>query len=189
MFCVRGLSGLEGKWNVLRPQHDRLKKLAGRLDLLIEKDERRARHESEIGELRQKAAAELYTICAGFVGSVNSLLQKARVELDPSEYSAEAFRPHDPNLFQIHVRGRIMPITFEAPDEIVSTEHFRVPYVLEGAIRCFNQALLDREAIEEQLLFFCLEKNRKAWRYFNGRTYHSGLFDEEYLVSLMEQLL
>ena len=180
---------MEGKWKVLRPNQDRLKKLAERLDTLIEKDERRAHHELEVGNLRERAAVELHQICSGFVASINSLLEKARVELDPPDFTPGQFRPDEANLFQIHVRGRVVQIAFESPRELISTEHFRVPYVLEGAIRCFNQALLDREAIEEQLLFFCLERKRKAWRYFDGRTYHSGLFNQEYLVSLMEQLL
>jgi len=43
--------------------------------------------------------------------------------------------------------------------------------------------------IEEQLFFFTLEKHRRMWRFFDPRTYRSGPFDQEYLVSLMEQLI
>jgi len=43
--------------------------------------------------------------------------------------------------------------------------------------------------IEEQLLFYTLEKDRKMWRFFDARTYRSGPFDQEYLASLMEQLI
>jgi hypothetical protein len=43
--------------------------------------------------------------------------------------------------------------------------------------------------IEEQLLFYTLEKERKMWRFFDARTYRSGPFDPEYLASLMERLI
>jgi hypothetical protein len=168
---------------------DRLKRLAASIDTLIEKDDERVRHAEEILALRHKAALELHAICSGFVLSVNTLLSRTRVELDPEDYSAEQFHDAEPNLFQINVRGRILQIEFEAPELLVSTEHFRVPYVLEGATRCFNQDLLEREAIEEHLLFFCLERNRRVWRYFNGRTYHTGLFNQDYLIELLERLL
>ena len=46
-----------------------------------------------------------------------------------------------------------------------------------------------RAVIEEQFIFYCLEKKRKLWRFFDARTYRSAPFDEEYLISLMEQLL
>ena len=60
---------------------------------------------------------------------------------------------------------------------------------MKGAVRAFNQALLDRKLIEEQLLFYTLEKEKRLWRFFDPRTYRSGVFDQEYLVTLMEQLL
>ena len=64
-----------------------------------------------------------------------------------------------------------------------------MPYILEGAIRCFNQQLLEKDLIEEQLLFYTLEKTRHMWRFFDARTYRSGPFDAEYLTALMEQLV
>ncbi len=72
---------------------------------------------------------------------------------------------------------------------MTSTEEFRVPYILSGAIRCFNQQLLEKDLIEEQLLFYTLEKSRNLWRFFDARTYRSGPFDTDYLTSLMEQLV
>ena len=71
----------------------------------------------------------------------------------------------------------------------MSTEDFRVPYTLEGFVRAFNQELLDKDIIEEQLIFYTLEKGGKMWRFFDARTYRSGQFDQGYLVSLMEQLI
>ena len=64
-----------------------------------------------------------------------------------------------------------------------------MPHILEGAVRCFNQDLLEQAVIEEQYVFYCLEKRHNQWRYFDARTYRSGPFDEDYLISLMEQLL
>src|SRR5436309_7019757 len=80
-------------------------------------------------------------------------------------------------------------LAFRATPELVSTEDFRVPYTLEGTVRAFNQELLDKDLIEEQLIFFTLEHHKKMWRFFDARTYRSGPFDQEYLISLMEQLL
>ncbi len=39
------------------------------------------------------------------------------------------------------------------------------------------------------LLFYTVEKDRRMWRYFDPRTYRSGPFDREYLLSLLEQVL
>jgi len=111
------------------------------------------------------------------------------VRLDPCELSREGFFEDGSNLFQINVHGRILQVEFKATAELVSTEEFRVPYILEGTVRAFNQSLLDKDLIEEQLLFYTLENHRKMWRFFDARTYHTGLFDREYLISLMEQIV
>ena len=86
------------------------------------------------------------------------------------------------------MRGRILQISFAATPELVSTEDFRVPYTLNGTVRAFNQELLDKDIIEEQLIFYTIEHHKKMWRFFDARTYRSGPFDQEYLVGLMEQL-
>ena len=70
-----------------------------------------------------------------------------------------------------------------------ATEELAMPYTLEGTVRAFNQELLDKDLIEEQLLFFTFEKEGGMWRFFDARTYRSGPFDREYLVTLMEQLI
>jgi threonyl-tRNA synthetase len=64
-----------------------------------------------------------------------------------------------------------------------------VPYTLSGFVRAFNQELLEQEIIEEQLVFYTIEKDRKLWRFFDPRTYRSGTLDQDYLVSVMEQLI
>jgi hypothetical protein len=167
----------------------RLKRLAQNIDSLLEKDERLLRHAREIADLRLAAACDLHAICKEFVGSLNRMLERSAVDLDPSELNSEAFQEDSPNLIQINVRGRILQITFRATPEMISTEDFRVPYTLEGTIRAFNQELLEKDLIEEQLIFFTLEKHKKMWRYFDARTYRSGPFDVEYLIGLMEQLI
>ena len=166
-----------------------MKRLADSIDALAQKDEGFLRRAREIAALRQVAAADLYAICADFVGSVNRLLAHTEVVLDPPGYRADSFQEEQANLVQINVRGRILQISFSATPELVSTEDFRVPYTLEGAVRAFNQELLDKDLIEEQLIFYTMEHHKKMWRFFDARTYRSGPFDQEYLIGLMEQLL
>jgi len=167
----------------------RLKRLAESIDALAEKDESSLRHAREMSALRRAAAAMLHATCADFVGSINRLLSHGEVALDPPAFSGDAFREEAANLFQINVRGRILQIAFEATPELISTEEFRIPYTLAGSVRAFNQELLDKDLIEEQLIFYTLERDRKMWRFFDARTYRSGPFDREYLISLMEQLI
>jgi hypothetical protein len=166
-----------------------LKRLARSIDALVEKDEDAMRHAREIRLLRRTAAAELHNICADFVTAVNGLLTRGAVVLDPEEFREDAFQEDSPNLIQMNIRGRILQVQFEATVELVSTEDFRIPYTLAGSVRAFNQELLDKDIIEEQLIFYTWEKQKKMWRFFDPRTYRSGPFDEEYLIALMEQLI
>lgn len=167
----------------------RLKRLAENIQTLAEKDEAVMRHARDIISVRHAAAAELHSICAEFANSLNRLLSSAEVALDPPGFAPNAFQGHTPNLIQINIRGRILQVEYEATPELVSTEDFRVPYTLQGSVRAFNQALLDKNLVEEQLIFYTLERDKKLWRFFDARTYRSGPLDQEYLVSLMEQLL
>ncbi len=167
----------------------RLRRLAKDIEALSAKDENAVRYSRDIANLRRRAAQELFTLCAEFVDSVNRLLPRAELELDPPDFSPDTFHDEVANLIQINVRGRILQVEFEATPELVSTEDFRVPYTLSGAVRAFNQALLDKDLIEEQLIFYTLEKQKTMWRYFDARTYRSGELDQEYLIGLMEQLL
>jgi hypothetical protein len=166
-----------------------MKRLAQSIDALAEKDEGflcMARHMEQV---RRAAASELYAICRDFVNSLNRLMAKGELMLDPEEFSDSSFQEDAVNLVQISVRGRILQVAYSATPELVSTEDFRVPYTLAGAVRAFNQELLDKEIIEEQLVFYTVEKDRRMWRYFDPRTYRSGTLDQEYLVSVMEQLI
>jgi hypothetical protein len=169
---------------------ERLRKLARSIDALVDADDLVVRHAEFISSMRAAAAAQLHGVCATFARQMGALLRRAEVTLDPACYDPGLFREGGLNLFQINARGRILQIEFDAPAELISTENFRRPYILEGSVRCFSQHLLERDLIEEQLLFYCLEDSTHGmWRFFDGRTYRTGLFDQAYLVSLMEQLL
>jgi len=175
--------------NPLSARDARLKRLAQKIEALADKDERILRRAGEIADIRRTAAADLYAICADFVNSVNRLLEHPGVELDPPEIADYSFHEESPNLVQINIRGRILQVSFVATPELVSTEDFRVPYTLSGTVRAFNQVLLDKDIIEEQLIFYTIEFHKRMWRYFDARTYRSGPFDQDYLVSVLEQLL
>lgn len=166
-----------------------MERLAHSIEALAEKDERRRNQALEMRAMRRRAATEIHAICAEFVASLNRLLARAEVTLDPASFPEEALREDDSNLIQINIRGRILQIEFTAAAELVTTDEFRIPYTLKGSVRAFNQSMLDKDVIEEQLLFYTLEKEKKLWRFFDARTYRSGPFDQEYLVGLMEQLL
>jgi hypothetical protein len=168
---------------------DRLTRLAAGIEALAAKDEQLLRRAHEISDLRQRAAAELHHVCSGFTASLNRLLSRPELKVDPPDYPPGSFNEDGANLIQISVRGRILQVAFEATPELLSTEDFRIPYTLEGSVRSFNQEWLERNTIMEQLIFYCLEKNRYQWRYFDARTYRSGPFDQDYLVALMEHLI
>jgi hypothetical protein len=138
---------------------------------------------------RRSAAAELHTVCSSLAAEINRRVNRPEVEVDPEIYDEHHFNEDGPNLIQINVRGRLLQLEFEATQELVSTEEFRVPYTMAGSIRCFNQELLLRNTIEEHLMFYCLEKKVRQWRFFDPRTYRSGPLDRTYLVSLLEQLI
>jgi hypothetical protein len=168
---------------------DRLKRLAQNIDALADKDERYLTHAREIVKLRRSAAAELHIICARFVDRLNGMLQRGLVVLDPPVFPEDSYQDDSSNLIQMNVRGRILQVEFRSTPELASTEDFRIPYIISGSVRAFNQVLLDQDLIEEQLLFYTLEKRLRMWRFFDARTYRSGPFDQDYLISLMEQLL
>ena len=167
----------------------RMKRLAQNIEALAEKDEGYRRLSRQMEQVRRTAACELHTICGDFVNCVNRLMAKGELLLDPEHFSEASYHPDAVNLIQISVRGRILQVTFTPTPELVSTEDFRIPYTLAGSVRAFNQELLNKDLIEEQLVFYTVEKSRNMWRYFDPRTYRSGTLDQEYLVSAMEQLI
>lgn len=166
----------------------RLKRLADSIDELADKDENLVNHSRQIAGFRRTAASEIHTLCTAFVDRLNAFLTRGLVVLDPPVFTEESYRDESANLIQMNVRGRILQVEYRSTPELVSTEDFRIPYIISGSVRAFNQLLLDQDLIEEQLLFYTLEK-RRMWRFFDALTYRSGPFDQDYLISLMEQLL
>jgi hypothetical protein len=167
----------------------RMQRLARCIEALAEKDELLQKQTREIDALRCNAASEIFTVCSGFVDALNELLPEPIVLLDPATFPCEHLTDGSPNLIQINIRGRILQIEFAATPELLSTEDFRIPYTLSGSVRAFNQILLDKDLIEEQLIFYTVERHRTMWRYFDARTYRSGAFDRDYLILLLDQLL
>ena len=171
------------------PRKSRLKRLAGKIDALEEKDAETLRQSRLVTAQRREAAFQLYQLCRDFVDAVNNILTRGHVILDPPHYGDESFHEDAANLIQMNARGRILQVEFEVTPELVSTEDFRVPYTLQGFVRGFNQELLEKELIEEQLIFYTLEKPGPIWRFFDVRTHRSGPLDQEYLISLLERLV
>jgi len=171
------------------PSKARLKRLAGKIDALEDKDTASMRKAREVTAMRREAAAALYHLCRAFVDSMNDLLTRGHIVLNPAHYADDSFREDAANLIMMNIRGRILQVEFEVTPELVSTEDFRVPYTLQGFVRGFNQELLEKDLIEEQLIFYTLEKPKPIWRFFDVRTHRSGRFDQGYLVSLMDRLV
>jgi hypothetical protein len=183
------LFGFAAKWKRLKPA--RLKRLADSIDALVEKDNRAIDIARVVEAKRASGAVELHHIFRRFVDSVNALATKASLVLDPEEFEEGMFLDSNQNFFQIHVRGRILLVTFGPPFENISTENFRIPYILEGTVRCFNQELLEHESIEEHSVFYCYCMNgiEAEWRYSKAHTYQTGPVDNAYLASVFESLL
>jgi hypothetical protein len=180
------LFGLVARWK-RRP--DPLTKLARQLDRLVEQDERAADEMDRADLARRHGARILHSICADFTKHLNSVMTRTEMLLIPTEFDGETYREDAPNLIQMSLRGRIVQIQYEAPKQALATENFRYPYILHGAVNGFNQTLLERDLIEEQLLFYARNgKQEFRWHYFEPRTYRTGLVSEAYLTHLMARL-
>lgn len=170
-------------------EQDRIARLAKLIDSDTKKDHYLRLSEAEVAGLRRKAAIELHSICAGFVASVNRRLSGPLVELSPPEYASEMFHDSGVNLFQVNAQGRVIQIAFMSTPKIFSTEKFKIPYILEGEIRAYNQEMLERTQIRSVALFFCLEENSNNWRYFDWLHGRNGTFSQDQLVTLLERLV
>ena len=93
------------------------------------------------------------------------------------------------NLLQINLRGRLLQLEFHATEDLTSTDDFRMPYVMRGSVRSFNQELLDSNRLDEQMIFYCPKGDSARWHYFDHRTYRTGELDREYLGSALERLI
>lgn len=167
----------------------KLKRLARRLNSLADRNAERLREEKEVVDQRREGAKELHVICSNFVRVVNHESARVQLVLSPPEYEASHFRESGPNLFQITASGCIIQVAFEATESFHSEENYRKPYVMEGAVRWFNQESLEGLGIGEDHLFLCLNKDERSWEHFDPKTHHHGPFDEDYLADLLEKLL
>lgn len=179
--------GLVAKW---RRRPDRLTKLARELDRLAERDEKAVDEMDRADMARRQGARALHAICADFTRRLNAAMTRTEMLLIPTAFDAATYREDVPNLIQMSLRGRIVQIQYEAPEQALATEDFRHPYILQGAVHGFNQALLERDLIEEQLLFYARSGNQPdfRWHYFEPRTYRSGFVGEAYLTDLLSRL-
>jgi hypothetical protein len=169
------------------PREDAVWRLARQIDA-ASKSERFSVDAEAVGELRRRGAAELHRVCSEFVSSVNRNLSEAAVELAPSGYSPQTFREPGVNVMQISSQGRQVQITFAAGARLVSTEKFRVPYVLEGEVRAYSQKMLERFEILSFSLFYCVGEEVSGWRFYDWRTLRTGPVSQEFLVELIKAL-
>jgi hypothetical protein len=168
----------------------RLKRLADNIVGLEQKDNEEIRRAAEIAELRRRAAAELHSVCGGFVHAVASHLpDPAALRLDPAEFSEADFSEYGTHLFQLGIRGRILQIEFAATSELLCEDDYRVPYTLAGSIRAFNQQMLENSFIDEYQIFFIVEHKRSGWIFVDRLTHRATAFDRERLLALMESLI
>ncbi|MEZ5357102.1 MAG: hypothetical protein R2762_31055, partial [Bryobacteraceae bacterium] len=68
-------------------------------------------------------------------------------------------------------------------------EELRLPYTLEGAVRWFNQDMLERDEIRDHLLYFCMDRSQWAWRCYDSHSRKLEMIDENYLADRLEELL
>lgn len=166
-----------------------MKALARKIEAVAQRDLERVRKAEEASRLRCRAAAELHAFCRELVVALNGLLAKPLVEFSPAEYAPESFREDAANVFQINISGRIVHIEFHATEAPSSTEKLATPYILEGAVRAFNQELLDLSVIPEQQLFCCPQAAKLNWVWFDPRSQRASQLDQDRLLSLLERLM
>lgn len=179
--------GLVEKWKRARP--DRLTRLARAIEALGETDRKLIEQSSKVDRLRVQGALDLHRICRNFVDKVNGRLSEPAILLDPPSFSADGYRETTPNLFQINLRGRLLQMEFGPTLDLYENEDFRHPYVLRGAVRSFNQDLLENNSVDEQMIFYCPMNGVAHWYFFDGRTYRTGRVAESYLIAEIERLL
>ena len=169
------------------PHEEAARRLARQIEA-ASKSERFSVDAEAVGGLRQRGAAELHRVCAEFVSSVKKNLSEAEIELAPPAYSPETFREAGVNVMQISSQGRQVQITFSAGAQLVSTTKFRIPYVLEGEVRAYNQKMLERFEIVTLSVFYCVGEEVSGWRFYDWRTLHTGPVSQDFLVELMAAL-
>ncbi len=167
----------------------RLEALARRIEAVVAKDEELVRQARECAVLRRRAAVELHAMCAAPVATLNRLLSRPAVELSPPEYTAEAYRDDDSNIFQINVSGRIVQLEFHAAPTPFATERYHTPYILEGSLRAFNQDYLEMSQVPEHPVFCCPKGERLEWIWYDARLQRGAPLDQNHLISLLERVI
>ena len=172
-----------------QPRESRLKRLAKKLDELPAKDEERIRLIREM-EMRQRSGAmQLHELCRDLVQTLNGMLKKLRIEFTPEVYNPAEIESDSGMIFQINASGRVLQLALAPPESDLSTEHFRIPYVLRGAVRSFNQEWLDRQEIQETAIFYCRDRGEFSWLYVEPRNRKTGPVDRNFLIDVIEELL
>ena len=138
---------------------------------------------------KRRAASELYAMFEHFARELNALVANIEVEFSPESWKLDSLLDTGPNIFQMNASGRVLQLAFEPAEPMVSMEHYRTPYTLEGAVRWFNQESLEGLGIHENLLFYCLEKKRNYWVRYDAQSHRKGPVDEDFLAGCFEQLL
>jgi small-conductance mechanosensitive channel len=167
----------------------RLKQLARRLDEIPAQDEQRLREAREIEHRQRQGIDELHALLRNLVDRLNKLLHNLQIELTPESLNQDQYPDESGMLFQLNAAGRIIQFAVTKNEAGVSTEYFRVPYILHGRMRWFNQEYLDRQEIQERPLFYCVDSQVKGWRYLETRGRDSAALDEEFVTESLEQLL
>lgn len=172
-----------------KPVSALVQRLARKLEDLPAKDARRIQEAEELERSQYQGGEALHQICREFVELLNSLQDALAVELSPDVFHSEILESPNPVLIQINASGRILQLSILPREAASSTDHFRQPYVLRGAIRWFNQELLDRHLVEEHQVFYCRDREGFHWLYQNARTRKTGPIDGDFLAECLEQLL
>jgi hypothetical protein len=165
-----------------------LQRLVQKLDELPAKDELRVRQARELLDRQDRGGQQLFDHCQELVTLVNSRASNLRLDLSPESFEGR-YLDQNGCLFQINASGRIVQITLLTREQAPCTEHFRLPYILRGTIRWFNQEFLDRQEIAEQPIFYCMDRNEGRWRYMDAKTRRLGVVSSEFLAEILEQLL
>lgn len=170
-------------------REQRMKRLARKLDELPAKDELRMREARDLEVKQHKAGVELYALCRHLVDSLNAILHNLQLELTPEQFHADMLDGASGVIFQINASGRIVQLVLQSRETEISSEHFRMPYILRGAIRWFNQEYLERQEIQEHQFFYCVDRIGGSWRFVDSRSRKVGALDQDYLLETLEQLL
>ena len=180
--------GWDAIWT--RRKQDRLGKLAEAIETAAGRDRALLAETERISMLRRKGASDLHALCSDFADALNQRLSLPLVVLDPPGYDSLRFDDNRANLFQFNLRGRLLQIEFEATEELSSTENYRTPYILEGAIRAFNQELLDHNIVDEKTIFYCpTGPETGQWQCFDGRTHRTIPLSQEFLIAELERIV